>query len=57
VFEFEINQGRIRQLVLDEQGSSLQEQTVINAIKRSLLTWRPSQDIKTTVVLTIRIQS
>ncbi|MGM3304390.1 VIT domain-containing protein [Anabaena sp. WFMT] len=57
VFEFEINQGRIRQLVLDEQASSLQDQSLINAIKRSLLTWRPSQIISSSVVLSIRIQS
>ncbi|MBD2629765.1 VIT domain-containing protein [Trichormus variabilis] len=57
VFEFELNQGRIRQLVLDEQASSIQDQGMINAIKRSLLTWRPSQTITSSVVLTIRIQS
>jgi len=57
VFEFEMSQGKVTQLVLDEQASSLQEETVINAIKRSLLTWRPSQIITSSVVLTVHIQS
>ncbi|BAZ28316.1 vault protein inter-alpha-trypsin subunit [Cylindrospermum sp. NIES-4074] len=38
VFEFQVSQGRVRQLVLDKQASSLKEQTVIELIRRSLLT-------------------
>ncbi|AFZ60286.1 after-VIT domain-containing protein [Anabaena cylindrica FACHB-243] len=57
VFEFQINQGRVRQLVLDEQASSVTKQSLIELIKRSLLTWRPSQIITSSVVLTIQIQS
>ncbi|MFN6461723.1 MAG: VIT domain-containing protein [Nostoc sp. DedVER02] len=56
VFEFQLNQGRVRQLLLDEQTSSLKEQTVIELIKRSLLAWLPSQTLTSTVVLTLRIQ-
>jgi Ca-activated chloride channel family protein len=56
VFEFQLNQGRVRQLLLDEQASSLKEQTVIELIKRSLLAWLPSQSLTTTVLLTLRIQ-
>ncbi|MEH2262081.1 after-VIT domain-containing protein [Nostoc sp.] len=37
VFEFQLNQGRVRQLLLNEEASSLKEQTVIELIKRSLL--------------------
>ncbi len=43
VFEFQVNKGRVRQVVLDEEASSLKEQTVIEAIRKSILTWRPLQ--------------
>lgn len=56
VFEFQVSQGRVRQLVLDEQASSLKEQTVIELIRRSLLAWLPSQTFTSTVLLTLRIQ-
>ncbi|MEH1867558.1 MAG: VIT domain-containing protein [Nostoc sp.] len=56
VFEFQLSRGRVRQLVLDEQASSLKEQTVIELIKRSLLAWLPSQTLTSTVLLTLRIQ-
>ncbi|MEH2196897.1 after-VIT domain-containing protein [Nostoc sp.] len=56
LFEFQLNQGRVRQLLLDEQASSLKEQTVIELIKRSLLAWLPAQTLTSTVVLTLQIQ-
>ncbi|MBE8985646.1 VIT domain-containing protein [Nostoc sp. LEGE 12450] len=56
VFEFQLSQGRVRQLLLDEQASSLKEQTVIELIRRSLLAWLPSQSLTSTVLLTLRIQ-
>lgn len=56
VFEFQVIQGRVRQLVLDEQASSLKEETVIESIRRSLLAWLPSQSLTSTVQLTLRIQ-
>lgn len=57
VFELQINKGRVRQVVLDEQASSLQEQTVIEMIRRSLVSWRLPQMLTTTVLLTVRVQS
>ncbi|WP_425389077.1 after-VIT domain-containing protein [Cylindrospermum stagnale] len=56
VFEFQVIQGRVRQLVLDEQASSVKEETVIESIRRSLLAWLPSQSLTSTVQLTLRIQ-
>ncbi|MEH1939165.1 MAG: VIT domain-containing protein [Nostoc sp.] len=56
VFEFQLSQGRVRQLLLDEQASSLKEQTVIELMRRSLLAWLPSQSLTSTVLLTLRIQ-
>ncbi|MBH8572432.1 after-VIT domain-containing protein [Nostocaceae cyanobacterium CENA369] len=57
VFEFQVSRGRVRQLVLDEQASSLKEQTVIELIRRSLLAWLPPQTLTSTVLLILRIQS
>ncbi|OUL29549.1 VIT domain-containing protein [Nostoc sp. 106C] len=56
VFDLQVNKGRVRQVVLDEQLSSFNEQTIIETIRRSLLTWLPPQTLTTTVILTIRIQ-
>ncbi len=56
VFELQVSKGRVRQVVLDEQLSSLKEETVIETIRRSLLTWLAPQTLTTTVILTMRIQ-
>ncbi|MBD2180744.1 after-VIT domain-containing protein [Planktothrix sp. FACHB-1355] len=56
VFELQVSKGRVRQVVLDEQASSVKEQTVIEAIRRALLIWRPMPSITSTVVVTLRIQ-
>jgi len=57
VFELQINKGRVRQVVLDEQASSFKEQTVIDIIRRSLVSWRLPQMLTTKVSLTVRVQS
>jgi Ca-activated chloride channel family protein len=57
VFEFQIIQGRVRHLVLDEQVSSLTESAVIQLIKQKLLIWQPPQTITQKVVLTLRIRA
>ncbi|MBW4645694.1 MAG: after-VIT domain-containing protein [Goleter apudmare HA4340-LM2] len=56
VLELQLNKGRVRQVLLDEQASSLKEQTVIDMIRRSLLTWQPPQMLTTRVLLKVRIQ-
>jgi Ca-activated chloride channel family protein len=57
VFELQITKGRVRQVVLDEQASTFKEQTVIDIIRRSLVSWRIPQMLTTTVSLTVRVQS
>jgi len=57
VFEFPIQKGRIRRIVLDEKASTLKEATLIDLIKRALLTWQVPQSLTGTVTLTLRIQS
>ncbi|MGB7439759.1 MAG: after-VIT domain-containing protein [Coleofasciculaceae cyanobacterium] len=56
VFEFHVSKGRVQQLVLDEQASSLPDETVIEAIRRSLLTWRPPQSAMGEVRIVIEIR-
>ncbi|BAY10752.1 VIT domain-containing protein [Calothrix sp. NIES-2098] len=56
VFDLQVNKGRVRQVVLDEQLSSFKEETIIETIRRSLLTWLPPKTLTTTAILTIRIQ-
>jgi Ca-activated chloride channel family protein len=56
VFEFHVRQGRVRQVVLNEQASSVRDQIVTDAIRRSLLVWRPPQSAIGTVHLLVRIQ-
>ena len=56
VFEFQVSKGRVRQVVFDEQASSVKEQTVIEAIRRSLLIWRSPQAVNSTILLTLQIQ-
>lgn len=56
VFEFQVKQGRVRQVVLDEQASSLTEQTVIDEIRKSLLIWQPLNTIIGNVRIVIRVE-
>lgn len=57
VFELQIHQGRVRQVVLDEQASSIPDATVIAALRRSLLIWRLSDRFTGSVQLVIRVQT
>ncbi len=56
VFELKINKGRVKQVILDEEASTIQDAKIIELIRRSLLTWKPVQTNPITVVLTLRIQ-
>lgn len=56
IFECRITKGRVKQVIFDDRTSSLQYKTVIEAIRRSLFTWRPLQTIRSTVVLRLRIK-
>ncbi|WP_446414564.1 after-VIT domain-containing protein [Coleofasciculus sp.] len=57
VFEFYISQGPVRQLIFDQEASSVNDQDVTEAIRRSLLTWHPPQATVDKVRLVIGIQS
>jgi Ca-activated chloride channel family protein len=57
VFEFSVQKGRVKRVVLDEKASTLKEAAVIERIKRSLLSWQVPQSTTGTVRLTLRIES
>ncbi len=57
VFEFYISKSRVQQVTLNEKASSVKDQTVIEAIRRSLLTWHPPQSTVDQVRLVIGIQA
>ncbi|MBC1265648.1 after-VIT domain-containing protein [Trichormus variabilis FSR] len=57
VLELQINKGRVRQVLLDEEASTFKEQSVIDIIRRSLISWQPPQMLTATVSLTLRLQA
>jgi Ca-activated chloride channel family protein len=57
VFELQMNQGRVRRAIFDEQASSFRERSLVEAIQKTLLTWLPPQVVNGTVTVVIRLQS
>ncbi|MBE9143177.1 VIT domain-containing protein [Planktothrix mougeotii] len=57
VLELKINKGRVKQVILDEDASTITNSKIIELIRRSLLTWKPVQTNPITVVLTLKIDS
>ncbi|MTJ08820.1 VIT domain-containing protein [Anabaena sp. UHCC 0204] len=55
VFEFEYNNGRVINLLLDEQVSTIKEPTIIEEIRRKLFTWRSLETFVSKVVLKIQV--
>jgi len=65
VFEFQVNakrtlgfptgKSRVSQIVLDDQASTLQDGTMIDSLRRSLLTWRPAIALTGTVRLVLQV--
>ncbi|NEQ95277.1 MAG: after-VIT domain-containing protein [Cyanothece sp. SIO2G6] len=54
MFEFQVQNGRVKQVVLTESSSNLQP-NVIDVVRRSLMTWKPERSLKASVDLVIRI--
>ncbi|MBE9148709.1 VIT domain-containing protein [Coleofasciculus sp. LEGE 07092] len=57
VFEFPVRKGRVVRVMLDEDASTLNEATLIDLIKRSLLSWWVPLSVSDTVRMTLCIQS
>lgn len=57
LFKIEITKGRVQQVLLDEERSSLQETTLLEEVRRSLLTWRPPQTVTGSCHLVLQIES
>ncbi|HEY9851755.1 MAG TPA: VIT domain-containing protein [Leptolyngbyaceae cyanobacterium] len=57
VLELSLQNGRVRRVVLDDQASTVKEQNVVDAIRRSLLTWQAPPSINNTIRLRLRIRN
>ncbi len=57
VFELRILKGRVKQVILDEQASSLSDEKLIEMIQRSLFSWYHDPTLTAVVYLQIQIQS
>ncbi|MEH2170962.1 MAG: after-VIT domain-containing protein [Nostoc sp.] len=55
VFEFTVNKGRVEQVVLDEETSTLKDAVVVEKIKRSLLLWRVPSSTTGKVILNLHL--
>lgn len=55
VFEFDVDEGRVRRLVVDETLSSLPDKKVVGAIRRALLRWRAAKSVVAHVCLVIQV--
>jgi Ca-activated chloride channel family protein len=55
VFEFTINKGRVRQVIFDEQASTLRDERVIEVVQQFLHSWRAGRTVSSTVRICIRI--
>ncbi|WP_199249165.1 VIT domain-containing protein [[Phormidium] sp. ETS-05] len=55
VFEFQASKGRVKGVVVEDVASTVTDKKVIEAIRRSLLTWRAPKTLNVTVILTLRI--
>ncbi|MBE9127899.1 MULTISPECIES: VIT domain-containing protein [unclassified Coleofasciculus] len=56
VFEFFLSKGRVSQVALDEQASSVKDREVTAMIRRALLLWLPPQSESGIVHLRVRIK-
>lgn len=55
VWELRITQGRVKQVILDDEQSSGDDPELVEAIRRSLFSWRSMSSLSTTVLLRVRI--
>ncbi len=57
VLELSLQNGRVRRVILDDKASTLKEQNLVDAIRRSLLTWQAPPSINNTIRLRLRIRN
>jgi Ca-activated chloride channel family protein len=55
VFEFQVSKGRVPQVAIDEQASSVKDPKATAAIRLALLRWRPPESVISQVHLQVRI--
>jgi Ca-activated chloride channel family protein len=56
VLEIKVKKGRVRQVILDDEVSTLDVAEVFNPIKQILLTWRVPETISNLIGLTLQIK-
>ncbi|WP_204102466.1 MULTISPECIES: VIT domain-containing protein [Spirulina sp. CCY15215] len=56
IFELRLRNGRIELAILDDVASTVTEKTLINEIRRRLLTWSPPQGISGTYAIKLRVR-
>ncbi|AFY84522.1 VIT domain-containing protein [Oscillatoria acuminata] len=57
VWELRITNGQVKQVILDDEQSSVDDPELIEAIRRSLFTWRSGLSLSNTVLLRVRISA
>lgn len=57
VLELVLQNGRVTRVILDDRASTVKEQNVIDAIRRSLLTWQAPPSINNIIRLRLRIRN
>lgn len=57
VLELALQNGRVTRVILDDRASTVKEQNVVAAIRRSLLTWQAPPSINNTIRLRLRIRN
>lgn len=57
VWELRITQGRVKQVILDDEQSSGDDPELVEAIRQRLFSWRSGLTFSTTVLLRVRISA
>ncbi len=55
IFELQIRDGAIQRVILDDIESTLQDTTIVDPIRRSLLGWSISESVTGTIRVTLRV--
>ncbi len=57
VWELRITQGRVKQVILDDEQSSGDDPELVEVIRQWLFSWRSGLTLATTVLLRVRISA
>ncbi|WP_413163838.1 after-VIT domain-containing protein [Capilliphycus salinus ALCB114379] len=57
LFELQVKDGRVKQIVVDEKASTLNDKAVIKLIRQRLQTWKVPSSASEQIVIKLRINS